>query len=268
MHIVFKDVKDLDLTHIFECGQCFRWVPDGDGAYAGAAGSFAARANFDGRDLTVDASGGDEDFWRRYFDLDTDYGRIKRELVGSEPLIKPATEYGYGIRILNQDTFEMIISFIISQNNNIPRIRKNIESLCEKYGEPIEGSDRHAFPLPEALAAADEADLAAMRLGYRGPYIIAAAKKYLECGCPKCREELLSYYGIGPKVANCIMLFGLRDTEAFPVDTWVKQIMNDMYGFELSDTWGMQAFAREKFGELAGYAQQYLFYYYRDRKQK
>ena len=264
--MVFRDIHDLDLTHIFECGQCFRWVPDGEGGYTGAAGSFAARAVVDGNDLIIEATGGDEAFWRNYFDLDTDYGCIKRQLAGSEPLIRPATEYGHGIRILNQDPFEMIISFIISQNNNIPRIRKNIESLCDRYGEPIEGSDRHAFPSPEALADADEEDLAAMRLGYRGPYIIAAAKEYLECGCPKCREELLGYYGIGPKVANCIMLFGLRDTAAFPVDTWVKQIMNDMYGFELSDTKGMQRFAHDKFGELAGYAQQYLFYYYRDGK--
>ena len=266
--MIFENIRDIDLTHTFECGQCFRWVPDGPDAYTGAAGSFAGRVSLADGCLNVEATGGDEAFWRRYFDLDTDYGVIKRKLTESEPLIKPATEYGYGIRILNQDPFEMIVSFIISQNNNIPRIRKNIESLCEKYGEPIEGSERRAFPSPEALAAADEKDLAAMKLGYRGPYIIAAAKKYMECGCPECREELLSYYGIGPKVANCIMLFGLRDTEAFPVDTWVKQIMNDMYGFELSDTWGMQAFAREKFGELAGYAQQYLFYYYRDRKQK
>lgn len=263
--MVFSDMHDLDLTHIFECGQCFRWVPDGEGGYTGAAGSFAARASVSGNDLSVEATGGDEAFWRHYFDLDTDYGFIKSRLTESEPLIRPATEYGQGIRILNQDPFEMIISFIISQNNNIPRIRKNIESLCDMYGTPIDGSGRHAFPEPEALAAADEADLSAMKLGYRGPYIIAAAKKYLECGCPVCREELLSYYGIGPKVANCIMLFGLRDTAAFPVDTWVKQIMNDMYGFELSDTKGMQEFARNKFGELAGYAQQYLFYYYRDR---
>ena len=263
--MVFKDIHDIDLTHIFECGQCFRWMPDGSGAYTGAAGSFAARVCLDGSDLVIDAGGGDTAFWRRYFDLDTDYGLIKKRLAESEPKIKPATEYGCGIRILNQDPFETIISFIISQNNNIPRIRKNVEALCDRYGKPAAGSGMHAFPSPEALAAADEADLAAMKLGYRGPYITAAARKYLECGCPKNREELLAYHGIGPKVANCIMLFGLRDTKAFPVDTWVKQIMNDMYGFEMNDTKGMQNFAREKFGDLAGYAQQYLFYYYRDR---
>ena len=266
--MVFEDIRDMDLTHIFECGQCFRWVPDGPDAYTGAAGSFAARVSLNGTELAVDATGGSEGFWRRYFDLDTDYGAIKKKLTDSEPLIRPATEYGRGIRILNQDPFETLISFIISQNNNIPRIRKNIESLCRAYGEPIEGSSLYTFPSPEALADADVCDLAELRLGYRCGYIRASAERYLREGCPKTREELLAFHGIGPKVANCIMLFGLRDTAAFPVDTWVKQIMNDMYGFDLKDTKGMQAFAAERYGDLAGYAQQYLFYYYRDRSRR
>ena len=266
--MVFKNINDIDLTHIFECGQCFRWVPDGPDAYIGAAGSFAARVSLSDGCLNVEATGGDEAFWRRYFDLDTDYGIIKKKLTDSEPKIKPATEYGHGIRILNQDPFETIISFIISQNNNIPRIRKNIESLCSVYGEPIEGSSFCAFPSPEALAGAKVCDLAELRLGYRCEYIKASAERFLSEGCPGTREELLAFHGIGPKVANCIMLFGLRDTAAFPVDTWVKQIMNDMYGFDLKDAKGMQAFAAEKYGDLAGYAQQYLFYYYRDRSRK
>ena len=272
--MIINDVKDIDLTHTFECGQCFRWVPAEDGAYAGAAGGAAARIALEGTTLTIDATGGDEAFWRDYFDLDTDYGRIKAELTAGEPRMADACRYGSGIRILRQDPFETIISFIISQNNNIPRIRKNIESLCRTYGSPIEGSEEvsrdgetvHSFPSPEALAAAEAADLAALKLGYRSGYIKESARQFLEKGCPDCREGLLSLHGVGPKVANCIMLFGLRDTAAFPVDTWVKQIMNDMYGFGLNDVRGMQAFAAEKFGPLAGYAQQYLFYYYRDRK--
>lgn len=272
--IKIDDVKDIDLTHTFECGQCFRWVPAGDGAYAGAAGGKAARVTLEGGTLTIEATGGDESFWREYFDLGTDYGKIKRRLASAEPGISDACRYGSGIRILKQDPFETIISFIISQNNNIPRIRKNIESLCAAYGSPVEGSEEvssdggtvYSFPQPEALASADAEDLAALKLGYRSGYIKASAQQFLERGCPGCREELLGLHGVGPKVANCIMLFGLRDTAAFPVDTWVKQIMNDMYGFELNDVKGMQAFAAEKFGPLAGYAQQYLFYYYRDRK--
>ena len=271
--IVINDVKDLDLTHTFECGQCFRWVPSGD-AYAGAAGDKAARISLEDGTLTIEATGGGEEFWKSYFDLGTDYGKIKEELASGEPRIADACAYGSGIRILNQDPFETIISFIISQNNNIPRIRKNIESLCRAYGTVIEGSEAvsrdgepvYSFPSPEALAEAEVSDLAELRLGYRSGYIKASAEQYLKEGCPDCREGLLSFHGIGPKVANCIMLFGLRDTAAFPVDTWVKQIMNDMYGFEMNDVKGMQAFASERFGALAGYAQQYLFYYYRDRK--
>ncbi len=262
--IIIENVRDFDLTHIFECGQCFRWLPSETG-YSGAAGDKAADISFEDGTLRISATGGDREFWSDYFDLSTDYGAIKSTLINNEPRIKEATEHGSGIRILEQDPFETIISFIISQNNNIPRIRKNIESLCDRYGREIEGSSRRAFPEPEALAKASVDDLAELKLGYRSGYIKATAERYLSEGCPKCREELLSFRGVGPKVANCIMLFGLRDTAAFPVDTWVKQIMNDMYGFDMNDIKGMQAFAAEKFGPLAGYAQQYLFYYYRDR---
>ena len=271
----FDNVNDFDLTHIFECGQCFRWLPEenGSGDYTGVAGAYAARISYDPAEnrLRIEATGGDEAFWSHYFDLETDYAGIKRELAGNEPGLADALQYGTGIRILNQDLFETIISFIISQNNNIPRIRKNIESLCEKYGKCIGdafGKERYAFPSSEALAAAKEEDLAALRLGYRAGYIRAAAERYAgDCRCgriPGTRDEILCYRGIGPKVADCIMLFGLRQTEAFPVDTWVKHIMNDMYGFETSDIRGMECFARKKFGPLAGYAQQYLFFYYRD----
>ena len=261
--LVIENVKDADLTHIFECGQVFRWRPCEKG-YRGAAGDKAASVSYDSGVLTIDATGGSEDFWRHYFDLDTDYGEIKSALVKSEPRIKAATDYGYGIRILNQDLFEMIISFIISQNNNIPRIRKNIEALCDRYGERI-NDDFAAFPTPEALASAKEEDIAALKLGYRSRYIIESSRQYLNDGPPSTREELLSFCGIGPKVADCIMLFGLHQVAAFPIDTWVKHIMNDMYGFDEKDVKGMQKFADERYGDLAGYAQQYLFYYYRDR---
>lgn len=292
--IVISDVRDIDLEHVFECGQCFRWVPaeDGTGDYIGAAGRHAARIRLADRneddiaagssrsperrcDLEITATGGDEDFWRSYFDLDTDYRAIKDELVRNEPCIESAVRYGYGIRILRQDLFETLISFIVSQNNNIPRIRKCIEALCRRYGECIGeafGRQWHAFPEPEVLAAASEEDLAALRLGYRAGYIRAAAERFVsdKCSCclPETREEILSYRGVGPKVANCIMLFGLRDVAAFPVDTWVRHIMNDMYGIDEGNMKEMERFAREKFGNLAGYAQQYLFYYYRDRKDK
>lgn len=272
--IIINDIHDLDLEHVFECGQCFRWVPadDGTGSYIGAAGKYCARVSLENGDRTlkIEASGGDEAFWRHYFDLDTDYSSIKRELAEKEPGIIPAMEYGGGIRILNQDLYETIISFIISQNNNIPRIRKCIEAICGRYGGKIGsffGREWHAFPEPEVLAAADPEDIMALRLGYRSKYIVESSKRFIEAPRPETRDGLLEYQGIGPKVANCILLFGLRRTDAFPIDTWVKHIMNDMYGFEENDVHGMAVFAEEKYGKLAGYAQQYLFYYYRSGKE-
>ena len=279
--IEFDNIRDFEPVHIFECGQVFRWVPEkrkeGEpngqagivaDVYTGFAGAYAARVGFDNGRLSIETSGGSREFWHDYFDLGTDYGEIKETLVKNEPKLKDATEYGYGIRILNQDLFETIISFIISQNNNIPRIRKNIESLCERYGEEIgneDGKTLYAFPTPKALADASEDDLAALKLGYRSAYIKESARCYLEKGSPCTREELLNMHGIGPKVANCIMLFGLRDVEAFPIDTWVKHIMTDMYDISGKDVQGMYKTAYEKFGKYAGYAQQYLFHYYRDK---
>lgn len=275
--IVFDNIDDFNTVHIFECGQCFRWIPEDaedageNPAYIGVAGSYAARVSYEGRRLIIEASGGDRKFWADYFDLNTDYGEIKRMLSKSEPVLKKAADYGYGIRILNQDLFETVISFIISQNNNIPRIRKNVESLCERYGEfigNINGKDIYAFPKAEALAAASPEELAELKLGYRCAYITESSREYLEHGAPSCREELIKMHGIGPKVANCIMLFGLKDVEAFPLDTWVRHIMNDIYGLDEKDDAGMYTIARERYGKYAGYAQQYLFYYYRDKGNK
>ncbi len=301
--LVFDNIRDFDLAHSFECGQCFRWnrgksdgastsaekIADGgadssvgngagngtedgagknvsSGAYLGIVGEYACRASLLDSRLTLSVSGGDEAFWRNYFDLDTDYSEIKARLIEAEPRIAPAIEAGYGIRILRQDCFETLISFIISQNNNIPRIKKCIEGLCESYGHIIEGARRlYAFPTPEALANAKIEDLAQLKLGYRDKYIIEASKRYVAEGAPS-PKTISSYLGVGPKVASCIRLFGMGCTDAFPIDVWVKKIMADMYGFDESDIKGMQAFAEERFGSLGGYAQQYLFNYYRNVK--
>lgn len=287
------NTKDTCLEHIFDCGQTFRWLKeDSQGktseendkcteCYTGVCGEYAAKISLTGDELMIEATGGDENFWHNYFDLGRDYSSLKESLVEKEPLIEGATESGYGIRILNQDFFEMLISFIISQNNNIPRIRKCIEAICTEYGEKIPGSDRYAFPKPEVLAEADVCRLAELKLGYRCSYIVESAKRYVELGKPdynnvaefgdfcesaNLKKELLKYHGVGPKVADCIMLFGLGRIDAFPIDVWVKRIMNDMYGFELNDIKGMQKFAEEKFGEIGGIAQQYLFHYYRNVK--
>ena len=279
--LVFDNIRDFDLAHSFECGQCFRWNRGkSDGAYLGIVGEYACRASLLDSRLTLSVSGGDETFWRNYFDLDTDYSEIKARLIEAEPRIAPAIEAGYGIRILRQDCFETLISFIISQNNNIPRIKKCIEGLCESYGHIIEGEVMvetrtraeaknarrlYAFPTPEALVSAKIEDLAPLKLGYRDKYIIEASKRYVAEGAPS-PKTISSYLGVGPKVASCIRLFGMRCTDAFPIDVWVKKIMADMYGFDESDIKGMQNFAEERFGSLGGYAQQYLFNYYRNVK--
>lgn len=281
--IKLKGIRDFNLTHIFECGQCFRWNKceaydeEDTEAYIGIVGSYVAKASMESADtMLLEVSGGDEEFWRNYFDLQTDYSKIKKELlscelakkteVNCESSLEAAIDYGYGIRILNQDLFETLISFIISQNNNIPRIKKCIEALAANYGEclgEVFGETRFAFPSPRKLAQAPVCELAALKLGYRCEYIVQAAKRFLEEGAPTNYEQIINYLGIGPKVANCIRLFGLHEVGAFPIDTWVKHIMNDMYGFKESDVRGMSEFADKCFGSNAGYAQQYLFYYYR-----
>lgn len=274
--IIINNVSDINLEHVFECGQCFRWNDElSDGSYVGVASGNLCHMKLEGDALILETTGGSEEFWRDYLDLNTDYSEFKRQLISTEPKIEPAIDNGYGIRILRQDFFEVLISFIVSQNNNIPRIKKCIESLCRNYGEPIceyNGIMRYSFPSPEALARARVSDLAELKLGYRCEYIVRAAEQFLREGkldnslsTDEFQRALLSYHGIGPKVANCILLFGIRDMRAFPIDVWVKKIMNDMYGFELNNIKGMQAFAREHFGDLSGIAQQYLFFFYRGK---
>lgn len=275
-NIELKTGKDFNLKQTLECGQCFRWEKIEESEYLIFAEDKACLAKDEKDYLKIQSFNGDEEFWNNYFDLSTDYSKYKEELLRGEPRLNDAILYGGGIRILNQDFFEVLISFIISQNNNIPRIKKCIESISSVYGKPIgiiRGRKRFAFPSANTLALADSEELMKLKLGYRSAYIVKAAHKFQKEKIPSGKsdekyKQILSYYGIGPKVANCISLFGLRDFEAFPIDTWVKRIMVHMYGFDEKDISGMQKFATEKFGSLGGLAQQYLFYYYRDRKIK
>lgn len=298
--IIIRDINNFKLSHTLECGQCFRWKQLSDEAYTrglpleGVAAEetyygvvkgnicVATATTPDDKGfitLVLDVTGGDKDFWQDYFDLDTDYGEIKRVLLTNEPKLEDAIESGYGIRILNQDIFETLISFIISQNNNIARISKCIESLARSFGNRIEadeltthcgckleGQEFYSFPSPQQLASVTAEEMNPLKLGYRSAYVCAAASRFLEDGLPESEEGLISYLGVGPKVANCIKLFGLKQMDSFPIDVWVKRIMNDMYGFAENDTKGMQSYAAEKFGRYGGYAQQYLFHYYRNTK--
>ena len=276
-----EGVRDFHLDHIFDCGQCFRWSRNEDGSYTGIAFGRVAKIAYDADKQLLMIHGADEEdfeiIWRDYLDLDRDYGSIKSVLADRDPVIRDAIEYGHGIRILNQEKWETLLSFIISQNNNIPRIKKCIESLAETLGEyagEYEGRKYYSLPTPEVLAAASLDDLAPCRLGYRAKYLIETAKKVhaegidslealgsSELSSGETCEALRGYCGVGPKVANCIALFAMKKFDSFPIDVWVKKVMNTMYGFDENDLKGMAAFAAEKFGEFGGIAQQYLFYY-------
>ena len=329
--IVFDDVKDFNSTHIFDCGQCFRWRAMEDGSWTGIAGDRLANVLFEpnsagsenaasgkaktsvrsGRVIITEYTGESEDkkqglpgtytgknasrdYWFNYLDLGRDYGGIKRKLYRGDDVMKQAIKAGQGIRILNQDLWETIVSFIISQNNNIPRIKGCIERLADVAGEPIkvsssfksvidEDKDKNrngeckesgpsvlgltlkSIPRPEKLAVMMEDDLAEVRLGYRAKYLIRAAQEVLERGMPRSYEEVLALTGVGPKVANCITLFGLRDMSSFPIDVWMRRVMHELYDFDEGDVKGMAQYASKHFGQLSGIAQQYLFYYIRER---
>lgn len=262
-------VSDFDLVKTFECGQCFRWEADGSGAYTGVARGCAARLRCDGGSVFISGAAGDfEAVWRHYFDLDRDYGEIRRQL-NTDDFMREATEFGAGIRILRQDGWEALCSFIISQCNNIPRIRKIIDALCRGFGEKLDfdGESLYAFPSAERLAAFSEADLAPLRCGYRAQYIIGAARAVAEGaldldalsrGEPsQARIELKKLNGVGDKVADCALLFGLNMLDAFPLDVWMKRAVAEHFG---------PGFDPGIFSPYAGIAQQYIYYYMRNMR--
>lgn len=257
----------FDAVHTFECGQCFRWN-EKDGVYTGISNGKICRVK--NREIICDPC--DEEYWHKYFGLDIDYNAITEKLNFLDDKIKPCTSFGSGIRILKQDTWETIISFIISANNNIPRIKKIIETMCCLFGEKLvcDGEAFYSFPTPEALAALDKAALAPLKAGYRDTYILDAAQKVAsgevnldslsEMSDEEAKKTLMKIKGIGGKVADCILLFALGRYSVFPKDVWIKRILSEVYGINEKDA---DSFVKEKYGELSGFAQQYLYFYYR-----
>ena len=254
----------LDIVKTFECGQCFRWNADENGVYTGVCGNYPAKVWKDDGYVYVRSSA-PEDFWQEYFDLNTDYSSAD-ESFSKIPYLDVCTEYGKGIRILRQDPWEALCSFIISQCNNIKRIKGIVERLCSEFGEPLEfeGSKYYSFPAAQTVAALSEDDLSVLHCGYRAPYIITAARevnsgaldldalKY--CDCTEAKGHLIQLNGIGDKVANCAVLFGLHHMEAFPVDVWIKRALKEHFPPDFNPA---------SLGSFAGLAQQYIFYYIR-----
>lgn len=317
IYIVGED--DFEPKHIFENGQAFRWE-EKDGAYTIVAGGYITvvkrlsneeilqeltrrpdllalpidpasekRSISDPSPgvfpsvIKLEGAGTMEDyenFWRHYFDMDRDYKKLRREFSKLDPHLKAAVRFGTGFRLLDQDLFEMIISFIISSNNNITRIKNTVSKLCALAGDPIgphEGKTYYRFPTPENIAR-----ISAERItkdtgaGYRGGYIQKTAQMIADgaidlqairkMSYEDAHAELLKLHGVGPKVADCILLFGNSMDIAFPVDTWVIKLMNHFYLGQEKNMKKIKTKGIELFGEKAGLAQQYLFYYARENK--
>ena len=277
-----ENVTSFEPRHIFECGQCFRFNEEKDGSYTGIIKKGVLNVKKEGKTIYFQGicEGNIEDICIEYFDLKRDYDKIKNTLSKVDDYLAKSIEYGEGIRILNQDLWETMISFIISANNNIPRIKGIIERLSKKYGKMIEwnGKQYYTFPTVQELSKASIQDLRELGLGFRDKYIYETTKKvkegkvcledFYQKPTSLVKKELLSLSGIGPKVADCILLFSdLKRFEVFPIDVWVRRVVNELY-FQKEEKSlrknEIEKMAKEKYGELAGIAQQYLFYWKRD----
>ncbi len=282
---IIKNQNSFELKDIFECGQCFRWNEQEDGSYTGVIKNGIINVNKE--DETITFTGicdkNIEEVVNEYFDLKRDYEKIKEQLGNIDEYLKTSIQYGKGIRILNQDLWETIISFIISANNNIPRIKGIIERISQKYGNEIEwnGKKYYTFPTYEQLKDVTVQEYRNLGLGFRDIRLYETTQMILNKevdleklknnpNTQEVRNELLRLSGVGPKVADCILLFSdLKRFDVFPIDVWVRRVMNDLYIKEDDETKvskvKIEKLAEEKFGDLKGLAQQYLFYWRREQ---
>ena len=281
---VLENATSFELKDIFDCGQCFRWNEEPDGSYTGVFKGNVLNVKKVGEDIQFKGicDGDIKEIVEDYFDLSRDYEKIKETLSRIDENMKNSVNYGSGIRILNQDLWETIISFIISANNNIPRIKGILERLSKKYGTKItwNSQEYYAFPSAKQLENVTVEEYRQLGLGFRDIRLfettqmilkkeVNLVKLYQEKDTNMVRDELLKLSGVGPKVADCILLFSdLKRFDVFPIDVWVRRVMNDLYLKEADETKvnkkKIENLAKEKFGDLAGIAQQYLFYWRRE----
>ena len=279
-----ENLDSFELKDIFDCGQCFRWNEQEDGSYTGVFKGNVLNVKKEGNKVTFKGicNGDIKEVVEDYFDLNRDYEKIKETLSKIDDNMKKSVEYGKGIRILNQDLWETIISFIISANNNIPRIKGIIERLSKNYGKEIDynGEKYYTFPTAEELKDVTVEGYRELGLGFRDIRLYETTKMVLNGevdldelrnnpNTMEVRDRLLTLSGVGPKVADCILLFSdLKRFEVFPIDVWVRRVMNDLYIKNEDETKvnkkQIEKIAKEKFGDLAGLAQQYLFYWRRE----
>ena len=287
--IIIEDLSQFNINQILDCGQIFRYYISNNVAEVVSTDKYAQIVTHNDK---VEIVSEDIDYFEHFFDLKRDYNAIKNGLAKDEFLL-PSIKFGYGIRILNQDLFEMIVSFIISANNNIKRIKNSLNYLSKKFGtkktaryvkilidSPIsaqynQGVEYYAFPTLEQLKTATVEDFVQAGLGYRAQYMhdtiqyLTTQKidEILLMDASKQLEILLSLKGIGEKVAHCIMLFALHQTSVFPVDTWINKVYNDLTKTNSTNRKAISKELTNKYKDLSGYAQQYFFYYYRSGKE-
>lgn len=263
--IYIKNVSNFDLAQTLDCGQAFRWSQNDSGIWHGIAYGKYIELYCQNGDIIINNSN-EQDFnniWRNYFDLDNDYSKIIKE-VSANPTIAKAANYSSGIRLLNQEPWEALCSFIISQNNNIPRIKGIIERLCENFGKKIDGG--YTFPSANDIAKLTVDDLAVIRSGFRAKYILDAAQK-VACGeidltalmqtdYDTARQKIMTIKGVGPKVADCVLLYGLGHKNAFPRDVWINRALDQMFDGNIPE-------CAKQYG---GIVQQYIFHYIRNNQ--
>lgn len=281
--LVLKNIDSFKLEDIFECGQCFRWDRQEDGSYIGVIKNGVLKVSKQGKSVAFEGvlEGDINSIVYDYFDLETNYNDFKDRLSKIDDNMKRSIEFGNGIRILNQDLWEMVISFIISANNNIPRIKGIINRISEKVGQKVtwNGKDYFLFPSPEELSKLSVADLRALGTGFRDKRIYNTTQMVINKeinldslikikSTEEIRNELLKLDGVGEKVADCILLFALHRFDTFPVDVWVRRVMNVLYIHNEDEAKVNKKQIREVayslFGEIEGIAQQYLFYWARE----
>lgn len=282
--VILKKVEAFELKDIFECGQCFRWNKQEDGSYTGIFEENVMNIKKEEDTIIIQglSNGNLQEIVEEYFDLKRNYKTIQEKLSKIDENMEKSIQYGKGIRLLNQNLWETIISFIISANNNIPRIKGIIERLSRQYGSKIvwKGKDYYTFPKPEQLKNVTIEEFRKLGLGFRDKRLYETTQAIIQNkvnleelqknpNTEEVRETLLTLSGVGQKVADCILLFStLKRLEVFPIDVWVRRVMNDLY-IKNNDEKKVkkeqiEKIAKEKFGDIAGLAQQYLFYWRRE----
>ena len=275
-NVIIENLEHFNIEHTMECGQCFHFIKIDEMEYGIVSGEHFAHVKQEGDTLIFYDKDINEvqDYWIHYFDLNRDYGEIKAKLLEKDDALKDIIEEMYGIRILNQEFEETLISFIISQNKQIPHIKQIVAMLSEQYGNPalnIGDVDMHTFPKGDGLYGITEEQFRNCKTGFRAKYLKDAVTRmgdgrlsenvFKSLNYEEAKEILIQTKGVGEKVANCVLLFGLGYREAFPVDVWMKRIMEDIYFKKETSKEDIMEFARDRYGEYGGYAQQYLFHY-------